>query len=203
MARFCSLEENAGRVAVFAIILAGLLLVFTVTVDCNRYWSYCPRREFNDSIGPPRAPQVGDRVICRVENVSARPIPPGRLEGHIFKWAERSRPAWIFYGILNFSATFINLVLIFSHPKKRRNENTESRSFSHHQSEYSRISRIIYACQAIVIVHQAINVVKIVDCRPENRAEIFHTVMLALDVSVQGKCYVLHTIQYRQPISCN
>ena len=174
-----------------------LLFTLAVVIDCNRYRGYCAKREFNDSIGP--LSQHGDRNCCKVDNISARPITPGRLSGRIFKCLERSPPAWVFYVILNVIVSVINLVFIYCQPKETSNENTE-RKFSHHQSEYSRISRIISVCMAISLVHQGINVIKIAHCRSdyERVLEMFHTVMLAVEVLIQGKCYVVH---HRQSIA--
>ena len=173
-----------------AVRLAGLPLVFAVLVtlfDYNRYWDYCSKREFHDSIGP--LAHEGDRVSCRVENSSLRPIPPGKLPGHLFTSIERSQPAWILLGLLSCITAVANIVFISSQPNNKNNNNKESRSFSHHQSEYGRIGWIIYVCMAVIIVHQAINMAKVADCRPENGAEIFYIVMLVFDVSMQGKLY--------------
>ena len=179
------LEEKSIWVFLVAVFLACAWLALVVVVDCNRYWGYCPKREFHDSIGPPA--HEGDRISCRVENESARPIPPGRLPGQIFTSSERSLPAWIAVGLFSFITSVINFVLICNHPKKRPSENAESRTFSHHQSEHGRVSWIIYVCTAVILVYQAINMAKVADCRPENGAEIFYTLMIAIDVSMQGK----------------
>ena len=179
-------KPSSGYVFGVAIFLVCTVLTFVIVVDCNRYWGYCPKREFHDSIGPP--PHEGDRISCREENESRRAITPGRLPGHIFTSRERSLPAWIAIGLFSCITSVINFALICNHPKNRRSENAECRSFSHHQSEHGRVSWIIYVCTAVIIVHQVINMAKVADCRPENGAEIFYTLMIGIDVSMQGKC---------------
>ena len=180
------------------ILGVGLLvwIALVVIFDVNRFYGYCAKRTFNDSIGP--LAHDGDRMSCRVENESARPTHPGKLGGQIITDWERSRPSWIVIGILNLVTSALNLVLIRNHPKKP-NKATDSsntteekistrRAFDEHLREYWRISWIIFGCTVVVVVYHSITVAMIIDCRDDKVAELFYSLALPLDVLMQGTC---------------
>ena len=171
------------RLACSSLVVSVVILCMgVVLVDVNRFIgtmkNSCSR--YNDSVGGVN--ENGTRVCFAERNQSEQSDP-----GIVFGNTTRSELAWVYITVVLVLAIVLSLgsylYRIWERHQNIREVTEDQRD--EHSGEHQRICLVLYLCTAVVLLYQAVVLVKVVRCR-RTFAEGCHTFVSLMSLVVQG-----------------